>query len=242
VRTARRSTRELSPHPRPDCKQDDCKTRPENSQIACFARRLDAGNQPDWSLRWQSRRVRSLATRPPSVPAGSYLDARACVLLPTGPPTRLASAPSAFRGPSALAKQLEPLCIRRVSSGLLAQWRRRPGATLNREILNAAARSLPRGELGHEREGTPGRFANQILASGTHARSTIGRRECPLVGGLTAATLFPGSEPDGSLSRFGGKASRLMAVGLSGRGVVALFASVALGWRLETAFGVVVVE
>jgi hypothetical protein len=33
-----------------------------------------------------------------------------------------------------------------------------------------------------------------------------------------------------------------MAVGLSGRGVVALFASVALGWRLETAFGVVVVE
>jgi hypothetical protein len=110
VRTARRSTRELSPHPRPDCKQDDCKTRPENSQIACFARRLDAGNQPDWSLRWQSRRVRSLATRPPSVPAGSYLDARACVLLPTGPPTRLASAPSAFRGPSALAKQLEP-CV-----------------------------------------------------------------------------------------------------------------------------------
>ena len=38
VRTAHRSTRELSAHPRPDYKQDDCKTRPETSQIACFAR------------------------------------------------------------------------------------------------------------------------------------------------------------------------------------------------------------
>jgi hypothetical protein len=33
-----------------------------------------------------------------------------------------------------------------------------------------------------------------------------------------------------------------MAAGLSGRGVLALVASVALGWRLETAFGVAVVE
>jgi len=43
-------------------------------------------------------------------------------------------------------------------------------------------------------------------------------------------------------SHFGGKATCLMAVGLAGRGVVALFASAALGWRLEAALGVVVVE
>jgi hypothetical protein len=33
-----------------------------------------------------------------------------------------------------------------------------------------------------------------------------------------------------------------MAVGLSGWGVVALFASAALGWRFEAVLGVVVVE
>ncbi len=81
-----------------------------------------------------------------------------------------------------------PCALDAASSGLLALWRRRPGAALNREVLNAAARPLPRGELGHEREGTPGRFANQILASGTMTRSTMGRR--PLAGGLTAATPF----------------------------------------------------
>ncbi|HCG03254.1 MAG TPA: hypothetical protein DEV93_22290, partial [Chloroflexi bacterium] len=39
------------------------------------------------------------------------------------------------------------------------------------------------------------------------------------------------------LSLFGGKATRLLA----GAAVVALLASAALGWRLEAAFGVVVV-
>lgn len=45
----------------------------------------------------------------------------------------------------------------------------------------------------------------------------------------------------GSLSQSGGKATRLVAVGLSGRAVVASFASAALGWRLATAHRVVVV-
>jgi len=45
------------------------------------------------------------------------------------------------------------------------------------------------------------------------------------------------------MSLFGGKATRLVAVVLSGRAVVASFASAALGWRLAAAFrGVVVVE
>jgi hypothetical protein len=44
------------------------------------------------------------------------------------------------------------------------------------------------------------------------------------------------------MSRFGGKATRLMAVGLSGAAVVASFASAALGWRLKAVFRVVVVE
>jgi hypothetical protein len=43
------------------------------------------------------------------------------------------------------------------------------------------------------------------------------------------------------VSPSGGSATRLVAVGLSGRAVVASFAGVALGWRLETALGVVVV-
>jgi hypothetical protein len=43
------------------------------------------------------------------------------------------------------------------------------------------------------------------------------------------------------LSSFGGKATRLVAVGLSGRAVVASFASAALVWRLATAHRVVVV-
>ena len=44
------------------------------------------------------------------------------------------------------------------------------------------------------------------------------------------------------LSSFGGRTTRLMAVGLSWTAVVASFASAALGWRLETAPRVVVVE
>jgi hypothetical protein len=43
-----------------------------------------------------------------------------------------------------------------------------------------------------------------------------------------------------SLSQFGGSATRLVAVALSGRAVVASFASAALGWRLVAAFRVVV--
>jgi hypothetical protein len=43
-------------------------------------------------------------------------------------------------------------------------------------------------------------------------------------------------------SPFGGKATCLIAVGLSEVGVVALFASAALGWRFEAASGVVVFE
>jgi hypothetical protein len=40
-----------------------------------------------------------------------------------------------------------------------------PRAALKREILNAAARALPRGEIGREHEGTLGDFAKPILAS-----------------------------------------------------------------------------
>jgi hypothetical protein len=43
------------------------------------------------------------------------------------------------------------------------------------------------------------------------------------------------------LSQFGGRTTRLVAVGLSGRAVVASFAGAAFGWRLETALRVVVV-
>src|SRR6266511_2951696 len=50
------------------------------------------------------------------------------------------------------------------------------------------------------------------------------------------------SHPGARLSRFGGRTTRLMAVCLPGRAVVASFASAALGWRLETALRVVVVE
>src|SRR6266545_6242480 len=45
-----------------------------------------------------------------------------------------------------------------------------------------------------------------------------------------------------SLSRSGGKTTRLMAVCLSGTAVFASFAGAALGWWLEAVFGVVVVE
>jgi len=59
---------------------------------------------------------------------------------------------------------------------------------------------------------------------------------------LRSLPLFLAAQQSRLLPRFGGKATCLMAVGLSGWGVVALFASAALGWRFEAVLGVVVVE